>query len=43
VNAGVVIEHYPRDGVIAAGESILVPVQLKLVDKEMELNLPFTR
>jgi hypothetical protein len=43
VNAGVVIEHYPREGVIAAGESTLVPVQLKLVDNKIKLNLPFTR
>ena len=42
VSSGIVTEHYPREGIISAGKSILIPIRLELTDDKIELNLPLS-
>jgi Tol biopolymer transport system component/uncharacterized protein YijF (DUF1287 family) len=40
VENGVVSDHFPREGEIAAGETVLIPVQLKRIENQISLNIP---
>ncbi len=42
VSSGIVTEHYPREGIISAGKSILIPIRLEHTEDEIELSLPLS-
>jgi hypothetical protein len=42
VSSGIVIEHYPRAGIVSADKSILIPIRLEFTDDKIELNLPLS-